>query len=163
MSERERFERVVEFLNEIRQSEESDRDEQLENDLDGLLQDHADLVAKVDRLQRRWDAAMKVLNDSTTKMLSEALAATEGSDGDEKADSEWLDIIEGECWDLRCLDVATFGGDYEVEWIVIEHHQAAPRQRQIGRGDSPVTALQDAVARTTSAPPTTDAEGGSNE
>jgi hypothetical protein len=87
-----------------------------------------------------------------------ALAATEGSDGDEKADSEWLDIIEGECWDLRCLDVATFGGDYEVEWIVIEHHQAAPRQRQIGRGDSPVMALQDAVARTTPAPPTTDAE-----
>lgn len=52
---------------------------------------------------------------------------------------EWL---EAECCDLRCVSAPTGGGDYEVEWLVISHHQAEPQEREVGRGRTPLLAIE---------------------
>ncbi|WP_179090928.1 hypothetical protein, partial [Burkholderia pseudomallei] len=47
-----------------------------------------------------------------------------------------LDWLRDECCDLRSVSVPTGGDDYEVNWIVIQHHMTAPHEREIGRGFS---------------------------
>src|SRR5690606_1368967 len=44
---------------------------------------------------------------------------------------EMLDVLEDEGWDLRCRNVPTGGDDYDVEWYVVEHHTAAPHEREV--------------------------------
>ena len=34
-------------------------------------------------------------------------------------------LLEENSWDLRCIDIPTGGDDYDIEWIVIEHHMAS--------------------------------------
>ena len=53
--------------------------------------------------------------------------------------------IEEEACDLRCINVPTGGDDAEIEWIVIEHHMANPKEREIGRGRTPIVALREAM------------------
>jgi hypothetical protein len=57
-----------------------------------------------------------------------------------------LDVLERECWDLRAVDVPTGGGDFDVAWVVIEHHWTKPREREVGRGSTPREAIKDALA-----------------
>ncbi|WP_315129488.1 hypothetical protein [Comamonas antarctica] len=63
-------------------------------------------------------------------------------------DTEMLNILQSECWDLRCISVATGGDDAEVHWQVIEHHMAAPHEREVGRAfnDDPRAAIRAAIA-----------------
>jgi hypothetical protein len=57
-----------------------------------------------------------------------------------------LAIIEDSCWDIRCRDVPTGGDDYDIVWDIIEHYQAAPKERVVGTGRSPREALADATS-----------------
>ena len=53
--------------------------------------------------------------------------------------------IEENCWDLRCIDIPTGGGDSDIGWIVVEHNQAEPKERTIGRGKTPAEAIEKAL------------------
>lgn len=66
-------------------------------------------------------------------------------------DTALLDFIQSESWDLRSIDVPTGAGDSDVHWQVIEHHMAAPHEREVGRSysDDPREAIRDAVGRLT--------------
>ncbi|MDW9253148.1 hypothetical protein C7S16_6604 [Burkholderia thailandensis] len=66
----------------------------------------------------------------------------------EVTDTQRLDWLRDECCDLRSVSVPTGGDDYEVNWIVIQHHMIAPHEREIGRGfsDDPRDAID--AART---------------
>lgn len=81
----------------------------------------ADLVAA---LERERDAAI-----AERDRLTEAFSA-----------------IEAECWDVRCIDVPTGCGDADVQWVVIAHYMAAPKEREVGHGTSPLSAIQAALA-----------------
>ena len=70
----------------------------------------------------------------------------QGLSGDDK----WLEIIEDNCWDIRCVNVPTGGDDYDVGWRVIEHYMAEPNERIIGHGSSPLKALNDAISKSRS-------------
>jgi hypothetical protein len=49
--------------------------------------------------------------------------------------------LEERTCDLRCRNVPTGGDDYDVEWFVIEHHMAEPKEREIGQGRDAVEAM----------------------
>lgn len=70
----------------------------------------------------------------------------------------WLKIIEDNCWDVRCVEVTTGGDDADIAWHVVEHHMAAPQERVVGYGLSPLEALQNAAAA-----PETSATGGQGD
>ena len=57
-----------------------------------------------------------------------------------------LDVLEDNCWDLRCIDIPTGAGDADVGWNVIEHHMAPPKERIVGTGNNPAAALADALS-----------------
>lgn len=67
----------------------------------------------------------KALGDLTTEQRM--------SDAEDAARLDWL---REECCDLRSISVPTGGDDADVNWIVIQHHMAEPREREIGRGFS---------------------------
>jgi Lar family restriction alleviation protein len=56
-----------------------------------------------------------------------------------------LKAMEQECWTLRCVDIPTGGGDADVGWEVIQHHQAKPYERMIAHGRTPQEALNAAI------------------
>lgn len=58
-------------------------------------------------------------------------------------------ILEDNCWDLRCIDIPTGGGDADIGWNVVEHHMAPPRKRVVGTGNTPLEAIRDAVSGST--------------
>lgn len=62
-------------------------------------------------------------------------------------DTELFDAIVSNSWDLRCISVPTGGDDYDIHWIVIEHHEAEPCEREIGRAyyDDPREAIRAAL------------------
>ncbi len=72
--------------------------------------------------------------------------------------AKWLDWLEYNSLDLRCLNVPTGGDDYDIEWIVIEHYMAAPHERVVSeRGArTPLEAIESARAALTA---TTGSEG----
>lgn len=61
---------------------------------------------------------------------------------------EALDAIEKECWSLKCESYPTGGGDADVGWEVISHHMAKPHERIEGQGPTPLSAIDEALART---------------
>lgn len=63
------------------------------------------------------------------------------------SDTRLLDALIHNSWDLRCINVPTGGDDYDIQWIVIEHHQAEPCEREVGRSfnDDPREAISDAL------------------
>ena len=75
-----------------------------------------------------------------------AIALSEGM----LASPDVLKTLEDNCWDLRCVDVPTGGGDADIGWNVVEHHMAPPQERVVGIGGSPLEAVQDALAATSS-------------
>lgn len=58
-------------------------------------------------------------------------------------DAARLNWLQENSCDLRCIGVPTGGDDYDINWIVIEHHQATPHEREIGRSytDDPRVAI----------------------
>jgi hypothetical protein len=50
--------------------------------------------------------------------------------------------MEDECWDLRCVEEQIADtGDADIAWVVIGHHMAKPREREIARASSPRSAI----------------------
>ena len=62
-----------------------------------------------------------------------------------EAEKKGLSVIEDNSWDLRCINEPTGGDDYNIAWIIIEHHLAEPRERQIGYGKTPFEAIDQAL------------------
>lgn len=62
-------------------------------------------------------------------------------------DTELFNTLIDYSWDLRCLKVPTGGGDFNIQWVIIEHHQREPKGRELGRayGDDPREAIRDAL------------------
>ena len=58
---------------------------------------------------------------------------------------EKYEAIEENAWDLRCTDIPTGGDDYDIGWIIVEHHIVEPRERIIGRGKTPIEAITEAL------------------
>jgi hypothetical protein len=69
--------------------------------------------------------------------------------GGDRCRYEPLQILEENCWDLRCIDIPTGAGDADIGWNVIEHHMAPPKERIVGTGSSPIEAIQDALTSST--------------
>lgn len=84
--------------------------------------------------------------DPFTQGYTLGLAHNASQHGD---DTELLDWLKRECCDLRCISVPTGGDDHDVRWVVIEHHMAAPHEREIGESftDDPRDAIRAALAR----------------
>jgi hypothetical protein len=49
--------------------------------------------------------------------------------------------LEEKTCDLRCRNVPTGGDDYDVQWFVVEHHMAEPKERELGAGRDPIEAM----------------------
>lgn len=64
-----------------------------------------------------------------------------------RKDSERLDLLRDNSWDLRCFEIHTGGGDADVGWRVIGHWQAKPNERTVGEvfKDDPRAAIDDAA------------------
>lgn len=73
---------------------------------------------------RMTNALLSLLADRPEQRMSDA------------EDAARLDWLREECCDLRSISVPTGGDDADVNWIVIQHHMAEPREREIGRGFS---------------------------
>jgi hypothetical protein len=56
-----------------------------------------------------------------------------------------LEFLEENCLDLRCISVPTGGDDFDVAWVVIEHHMTPPREREISYGRTPQKAIEGAM------------------
>ena len=63
------------------------------------------------------------------------------------AELEVFEHLERESWDLRCYNAPTGGDDWDVCWVVIEHHMDAPMEREIGNGSTPQEAIKQAIAK----------------
>jgi hypothetical protein len=61
------------------------------------------------------------------------------------AGTDWVNIIEENCWDLRCTSEPIGGDDSEVLWHIIEHHMAEPHERTIASDLNLTQALQRAL------------------
>jgi len=81
---------------------------------------------------------LRIQSESRSEQIT--LLRTELAEAKARADA--LDWLEESCCDLRAVDEATGGGDYDVAWEVIEHHMAEPQERQIGYGKTPLEAIQ---------------------
>ncbi|GJG92883.1 hypothetical protein [Cupriavidus pauculus] len=66
-----------------------------------------------------------------------------------KRDSDRMDKLIDESWDLRCFDIGSSEGDGDVGWRVVEHHQAAPHERVVAEvfRDDPRAAIDAAISR----------------
>jgi NTP pyrophosphatase (non-canonical NTP hydrolase) len=85
--------------------------------------------------------ALGAVRDAAHRSRSQAVSAPLASNA-----SDPLETLEGNCWDLRCIDIPTGGGDADIGWNIVEHHMGPPKERIVGRGRSPREALQDATS-----------------
>lgn len=74
-----------------------------------------------------------------------------------------LRVMEQECWTLRCVDIQTGGGDADVGWEVVSHHQAKPHDRVIASGCTPEEALRKAAHDVVRTEPQTAPDDGKKE
>jgi len=84
-----------------------------------------------------------------------ATLASPASDGlrSARSDTDLLNALRDECWDLRCMSVATGGDDYDVMWKVVGHWMADPVERIVAEGwsDDPRVAIRAALDQPQSA------------
>ncbi|MBV8060800.1 MAG: hypothetical protein JO253_04660 [Alphaproteobacteria bacterium] len=64
---------------------------------------------------------------------------------DAARDKQRLNFIENSSVDLRCHDAPTGGDDYDIVWTVTEHYMTAPKEREIGFGNSAREAIDAAI------------------
>lgn len=77
-------------------------------------------TTEIERLKVELNAAREERNELFKEVL------------ELRKDKARLDLIENSCWDLRCVDEPTPGGDDgDIAWIIIEHHMSAPKERQL--------------------------------
>jgi hypothetical protein len=49
-----------------------------------------------------------------------------------RTDTERLDALQAESWDLRCFPIPTGGGDADIGWRCVGHWMADPQERIVG-------------------------------
>jgi len=59
-------------------------------------------------------------------------------------ENEVIKVLEENSWDLRCIDIPTGGGDFDIGWIVVGHYLTEPKEHIIGRGKTPAEAIEQA-------------------
>lgn len=94
-----------------------------------------------EQYQQIADAINKVFIDPVSSSSTHKKVAT---------DTDLLDALASNSWDLRCVSVPTGGDDYDIDWLVIEHHQAHPHERTIAQAyrDDPREAIRRAMRET---------------
>lgn len=112
-----------------------------QRDLRALLSERDAATARAEAAEARCD-----LFDTQAAAAKVMAANAEAQRDAARAEAALLSAIENRCWDVRCVDVPTGGGDSDVAWVVIEHHMAPPRERQVGYGNSPAAAIRAALA-----------------
>lgn len=62
-------------------------------------------------------------------------------------DTERLDALQAESWDLRSRDIPTVGDDTDIGWQVIGHYMSKPYERVMGEdfNDNARGAIDDAI------------------
>ncbi len=62
-------------------------------------------------------------------------------------DTQLLDFLQESSCDLRSIEAPTGGDDSDIHWSVIQHHMAAPHEREIAReySDDPRAAIRAAI------------------
>lgn len=67
------------------------------------------------------------------------------------SDTELLDALAANYWDLKCIDIPTGGGDADVDWIIVEHHMGKKGDVTIAQAytDDPRAALRRAISEKT--------------
>jgi len=99
---------------------------------------------------KRWNkesAALKSQLSDLTKQRDELAEKCKGLPFNADKYVELVGTMESNNWDLRCVDNPTGGGDYETWWVIIEHYMAKPKEREIGRGETPLKAFEDAMLK----------------
>lgn len=104
-----------------------------------LLVETVRLAAEIRRLK---DSGFEIMRDADAKRH----ALSDQCDAQETEIERWK-WLEEELCDLRCVSEPTGGDDCDVAWVVIEHYEAAPQERQIGYGRTPQEAIDDARNR----------------
>lgn len=101
----------------------------------------ADNAAKDAQLERfRSDRAYTV-------GFTDGHAAAEAKLAAAQADSDLLDAIKHNSWDLRCFDIPTGGDDADIGWRIVGHWQAKPHERTVAEvfSDNPRAAIRAAL------------------
>lgn len=62
-------------------------------------------------------------------------------------DTQLLDFLQESSCDLRSIEAPTGGDDSDIHWAVVQHHMAAPHEREIAReySDDPRAAIRAAI------------------
>ncbi|EKS37798.1 hypothetical protein [Afipia clevelandensis] len=96
----------------------------------------------------QMDQAISALTRPLGGFVQGSIATKQSTDPEGSSRTETaLDILEQNCWDLRCVDIPTGAGDADIGWHIVEHHMAPPKERIIGYGNAPLDALMDAMSR----------------
>jgi hypothetical protein len=94
-------------------------------------------------------AMISDLNDMVLRYAHRAESAApsrpDAGGGVREGEAALLKAMEQACWTLRCVDIPTGGGDADVAWEVIQHHEAKPHERMVSHGKTPTEALQNAI------------------
>jgi hypothetical protein len=133
--QRGRFDGVMEYQREIRKLSGTEPQAARPVDLEAIAE-----IVQFERAagSGHYDTAQKLLEYFVRCQAVSAPLASNASDP--------LETLEGNCWDLRCIDIPTGGGDADIGWNIVEHHMGPPKERIVGRGRSPREALQDATS-----------------
>jgi hypothetical protein len=110
------------------------------------LEGWADWVERV-----RWTETADLYAECSRAMRSAARALRAAPPAREAGATEaLLDVLEEEGWDLRAKNVPMADtGDQDVWWTIIEHHMAAPHEREVGPGGrTPAEAIRAATGST---------------
>ena len=91
------------------------------------------ITALAEDAEKRFKGSMKLLADPE-----------QGETDVRKAAQDPLQILDDECWDLRCVDSPNFD-DADIVWEVVSHHMTPPKERIEGCGSTPKAALSAAL------------------
>ena len=149
---------ITEFM-EVSHSE-ADDSQRCRRIIGQLLFDKKQLLAKLDQQPELTGITAElramIADDHcsygvTTVLLSKALQVCDILDrickkaSKLEAENEKYKAVGENDWDLRCVNIPTGGGDYSVEWLIVEHYMASPKERPIGHGETPLEAIMQAL------------------
>lgn len=126
--------------------------------LTALGSDYEEVLADKRRLTRELDVAMHGEDGAAkqasmcdliepAKNLRTRAEKAEAALGKMRADTERLDELHLQSWDLRCFPIPTGGDDADIGWRVVGHWMAEPQERVVGEvfTDDPRAAIDAAI------------------
>lgn len=104
----------------------------------------------------------RITCQSPASVCCDTTPSFHGPDQDKRAVAAWnrraqqpaddaadlFKALRDESWDLRCFNLPTGGGDFDIGWRVVGHWQAEPCERTIAEvfSDDPAEAVRQALA-----------------